>query len=268
MHFGHHPVWGRSPVHVRAREPVNNELDSKNYKRTERQMSLKTILLLIAVATVLGCESRLTFEELMKQGEQYSAEGKTEKAIETYKKAVAQKPDDTRAHERLGNAYYQGMEVIFRRSATNAKEWEQIKNEGNKFRDMAVAEYTKVLQEDKDNWKIRYMVAVDHFNQKRFKEAIQEFNQTIQSNPKYAVAYSVLASSYLGVGQYDLALKNIELAHNLDKDDEHYFFSLGKAYYFMNDPKKGFEMETKLKAMKSDYYQQLLDYRFSHKKEP
>jgi superkiller protein 3 len=231
-------------------------------------MTLKTILLLFAVATVLGCENRLTFEELMKQGEQYSAEGKTEKAIEAYKKAVAQKPDDTRAHEKLGNAYYQGMEAIFRRSATNAKEWEQIKNEGNKLGDMAVAEYRKVLQKDKDNWKIRYMVAVDLFNKKKYKEAIQEFNQTIQSNPKCAVAYSVLASSYLGVGQYDLALKNIEWAHTLDADNEHYYFCLGKAYYFMKDETRGFEMERRLKTMKSKYYQDLLDYRFSHNREP
>lgn len=231
-------------------------------------MMLKTTLILIAIATALGCESRQTFEEHMKQGYQYSAEGKTEKAIEAYKKAVAQKPDDSHAHEELGNAYYQEMEIVYRRSATNAKEWEQINKRGSELRDLAVAEYKEALQKDKDNWKIRYRVAVELFNQKKYEKAIPEFQQTIESNPKYAVAYSVLASSYLGVGQHDLALKNIEMAHKLDKDDEHYYFSLGKAYYFMNAPNKGFEMEARLKAMKSNYYQQLVDYRFSHKKEP
>lgn len=213
-------------------------------------------------------ESNLPFEELMKRGQQYSAEGNTKKAIKTFKQAIEQKPDNSGAHEALGNAYYQEMEIIYRRSATNAKEWEQIKGQGSELRDLGVEEYRKALQKDKDNWKIRYRVAVELFNQKKYKEAIPEFQQTIQSNPKYAVAYSVLASSYLGVGQYTLALNNIELAHNLDKDDEHYYFNLGKAYYFMKDPSKGFEMEAKLKGMKSDYYQQLLDYRFSHKKEP
>ncbi|HAD04051.1 MAG: hypothetical protein A2091_13285 [Desulfuromonadales bacterium GWD2_61_12] len=231
-------------------------------------MTLKTILLVIAVSTVIGCESRLTFEELMKQGEQYSAEGNTEKSIEAYKKAVAQSPEETSAHEALGNAYYREMAANYRRSATNTQEWEQIKRRGNELRDLAVAEYRKALQKDKDNWEIRYRVAVELFNQKKYKEAIPEFQQTIQSNPKYAVAYSVLASSYLGVGQHDLALKNIEMAHNLDKDNEHYYFSVGKAYYFMNNPNKGFEMETKLKAISSVYYQQFLDYRYSHNKEP
>lgn len=213
-------------------------------------------------------ESRLSFEELMKRGQQYSSEGNTDKAIKAFKNAIEQKPDNSGAHEALGNAYYQGMDAIFRRSATNSKEWEQINKQGNELRDLAVAEYKTTLQKDKDNWKLRYRVAVELFNQKKHKEAIPEFQQTIKSNPKYAVAYSVLASSYLGVGQSDLALKNIEFAHNLDKDDEHYYFSLGKAYYFMNDPNKGFEMEARLKAMKSNYYQQLLDYRFSHNKEP
>jgi len=213
-------------------------------------------------------ESKLPFEELMKRGQQYSAEGNTEKAIKAFKKAIEQKPDNSGAHEALGNTYYQEMEVAYRRSAANAKEWEQINKQGSELRDLAVTEYKTTLEKDKDNWKIRYRVSVELFNQKKYKEAIPEFQQTIQSNPKYAVAYSVLASSYLGVGQYDLALKNIELAHHLDKDDEYYYFSLGKAYYFMNAPNKGFEMETRLKAMKSNYYQQLLDYRFSHKKEP
>lgn len=231
-------------------------------------MKLKTILLLIAVAMLLGCESRLTFEELMKRGAQHSAKGNTEKAIEAYKKAVAQRPNDTSAHEALGDAYYQEMQTVYRRSATNAKEWEQIKQQGNELRDLAVAEYRKALQNDKDNWKIRYRVAVELFNQKKYKEAIPEFQLTIQSNPKCAVAYLVLASSYLGVGMNDLALKNIEQAYALDHEVEYYYYSLGKAYYFMKNENKGFEMETKLKVMKSSYYQNLLDYRFSHNREP
>jgi hypothetical protein len=36
MHSGQHPVWGRSPVHVRARESVNNELNKeKMTKQTQ-----------------------------------------------------------------------------------------------------------------------------------------------------------------------------------------------------------------------------------------
>lgn len=231
-------------------------------------MLLKSFLFILTIVSLFGCESRLSFEELMKQGEQYSAQGKNGKAIEAYKKAIEQKPDDSAAHEALGNAYYQEMDSTYHGPAANAQEWEQIKKHGNELRDLAVTEYRKTLQKDKDNWKIRYRVAVELFNQKKYKEAIPEFQQTIQSNPKYAVAYSVLASSYLGVGQQDLALKNIELAHDLDKDNEHYYFSLGKAYYYMNNLNKGFEMETRLKAISSVYYKQLLDYRFSYKKEP
>ncbi len=36
----------------------------------------------------------------------------------------------------------------------------------------------------------------------------------------------------------------------------------------MKNDNKGFEMEVRLKSMKSTYYQQLLDFRFSYKKEP
>ncbi len=231
-------------------------------------MTSKTLILLTAILLLLGCDNQLTFQELMKQGEQYSATGKTEKAIEAYKKAVAQKPDEASVHVALGDAYYKRMEVISRQTATNSKEWEQIKNESASLQNLAIAEYRKELQKNKDNWRVRYRVAVELFNQKKYSEAIPEFQLTIKSNPQYAVAYSVLASSYLAVGQYELALKNIKLAHNLDHDDEHYYFHLGKAYYYMNEPKKGFAMESKLKAMNSNYYQLLLDYRFSRKTEP
>lgn len=240
----------------------------KNTGRTGGQMPLKRFLFVLAIASILGCESHLSFEELMKQGEQYSAQGKNEKAIEAYKKAIEQKPDDSGVHEALGNAYYEEMKSTYRRSAANAKEWEQINKQARELSELAVAEYKKTLQKDKDNWKVRYAVATELFNQKKYKEAIAEYQQTIQSKPEYATAYSMLASSYLGVGMHDLALKNIEQAHALDHDDEHYYYSLGKAYYFMKADNKGFEMETKLKAMKSNYYQNLLDYRFFHTKEP
>ncbi len=221
-------------------------------------MKLKGIFLFITVATVLGCESRLTFEELMEKGGRYTAKGDAERAIEAYRKAVAQKPDDTAAHEALGNAYYQEIVTIYRQSANNAKDWEQIKRQGSELRELAVAEYKKVLQKNKDNWKIRYRVAVELFNQKKYKESIPELQQVIQSNSKYAVAYSVLASCYLGEGEYDLALSNIEQAHDLDNDDGHYYFCLGKAYYFMNNTNRGFEMETRLKDIRSVYYRQLI----------
>jgi len=213
-------------------------------------------------------ERFLPFEELMNRGEKYTAKGDIKKAIETYKMAVVQRSEDSRAHEALGNAYYEMMGITNRRSAANTEEWEQIKKQGQELSGLAIAEYTKVLQKNKDNWKVRYRVATELFNQKKYKEAIEEYQQTIQSKPEYATAYSMLASAYLGVGMHVLALKNIEKAHSLDHDDEYYYFDLGKAYYFIKDNDKGFEMEARLKAMKSKYYQELLDYRFSKKKEP
>ncbi len=204
----------------------------------------------------------------MRDGKHCLAEGKIEKAIEIFTKATKKNPDDPKAHELLGNAYYKLMQNTYRQFATNSKQLEQINRQGNELADLAVFEYKEALRNDEKNWEIRYRVAIELFNKREYKEAISELQKTIKYNPKFAVAYSVLAESFLGIGEYDMALKYIKSAHNINKDDEEYFFSLGKAYYFIGDKNKGFEMEAKLKHMNSTYYQNLLDYRFSNEKQP
>jgi tetratricopeptide (TPR) repeat protein len=232
-------------------------------------MNLKIFLLLAVVTLIIGCESRLSFEELMRQGEQYFSRGNYLEAIEAFKSAAHKKPEDSGVHEALGNAYYAQIRVDNRRpTVNNANEWEDIKKTSQELKELAVKEYKIVLQKNKDNWRVRYLVATDLYNQKKYKDAITEYQELLKYNPQHAISYSMLAQSYLGERLYDLALKNYYKAYSVDHNDEYFYYNLGQAYYFMKYDDKGFEMEWKLKDMKSVFYQKLLDYRFSDRKEP
>lgn len=226
----------------------------------------------------------LSYEEYIKGAQQYVDKGDGERAIPYYKKALKIKPEDAKTHTALGRLYDTESQKSYR-EAHSKYTLDNLTNQNKKrdkdptkelegygfksqYKALALKEYKEAIKLDPDQWNARYFVATDHYNNKRYDEAIKEYVEVLRSNQNCTIAYSLLASSYLGVGQYDLALKNIELAHNLDRDDEYYYFCLGKAYYFMKDENRGFEMERRLKTMSSKYYQNLLDYRFSHNREP
>lgn len=225
-------------------------------------------LYLLILLLLTGCESSLSFDEYIKKAENYSAQGNNDKAIDTYKKALQLKPQDSTAHYALGSLYYEEWRAAARQGATNLAELIKYNAKLKNLSDLAASEYNKALQNDQGNWRARYFVATDHYNNKRYQEAIKEFITVIKYNPNYCAAYYVLSDAYLAIGDHDLGMQSINKVHELDSDDEYYYYKLGKAYYFMKEESKGFEMERKLQALDSEYYDELLSYRFSHNREP
>lgn len=229
---------------------------------------LKTFLLILMFMIVNGCDKEITFDEYTKMGEDYASQGKTEKAIEAYKKAVKIRSRDANAHYALGCLYFKELLEMNHQSASNSKDVEEQKEKRSNLTETMTKEYKQVLEIDPSNWNARYMIATELYNNQHYQESIEEYKKVIKNNPKYGVAYSMLARSYLATGLNDLAIENINKMQEQAPDKEFYYYRLGQAYYFMKEDTKGFEMETKLKAMNSTYYNNLLDYRFSYPRSP
>ena len=222
------------------------------------------VLMVTALSVINGCSKELSFEENVKLAEQLSREGKTERAIEAYKKASQIKPENSEVHDVLGRLYYEHLVAVSRQGATNAKEAEEYKKTLNDITKLATAEFKKALALDPSKWFARYMVATDFYNNKRYEEAIKEYAEVIKTNPNYSTAYGMLGESYLALGNYVLAKDIFDKEYQLDHNQERYLCSLGKAYYIAKDYNKGFEMLTRLKNMKSPYYDDLVDFKFTH----
>jgi len=223
-------------------------------------------LSLLHMFLLTSCEGNLSFDEYVKKAEEYSNQGKNEKAIDAYNKALRIKPQDSSTHYALGCLYFK-EELALNIAPINRNESEKLEKRRKMLSDLTISEFKKVLELDPAKWFARYIVATDHYNNKRYSEAINEYIITIKYNPKYATAYSMLASSYSAIGRYDLAINNINEAYRLDSDTEYYYYHLGKVYYKMDNSNKVFEMQTKLKDINSKYYNDLVDYKYSNKKD-
>lgn len=226
---------------------------------------LKTLLSFLILLIVSGCEKELTFDEYIKQGEQYASQGNNEKAIGAYKKAVRIKSNDANTHYALGCLYFKELVAMNHQTPFTATDVEEQKKKQSSLTEAMTQEYKTVLNIDPSNWNARYMMATELYNTRHYQEAIEEYKKVVQHNPKYAVAYSMLAESFLAVGANEEAFNNIEKAYKLDSDAEHYYYNLGKAFYKAKNYDKGFEMQTRLKDMKSSYYEDLLSYKYSNK---
>jgi len=95
-------------------------------------------------------------------------------------------------------------------------------------------------------------------NNKRYNEAIPEYNKVIKFNPNFAVAYSQLGEAYLQIGYCNSAIDNFKRAFKLDSDAEAYYYDVGKVYVKMNNPEKTNEMINNLKGSK--YFYDLTGY--------
>jgi len=220
------------------------------------------LLFFITLTLMNGCSRQLSFDEYVQKAKQLSQEGKTERAIEAYKKASQIKPDEPEVHDVLGRLYFK--QLVSQQVPTNAKEAEQYEKTQNEIRNQVTTEFKKAIELDPSKWFARYMVATDHYNNKRYDEAIKGYVEVIKTNPKYSTAYGMLAESHLAIGDYATAKNFFDKEYRLDHDQENYYCGLGKVYYMTKDYNKGFEMLMWLKGKNSPYYDHLFNFKITH----
>jgi len=237
------------------------------------------ILLLIAIC-LSGCnvnsdiKDSLSYDEYISEAKKFASQDNNEKAISAYQKALKIKVDDANTHYILGRLYdkeeqlsyksafnkYQSDILTNLNKKRNKDQTKELEGYGYKssYKAHALQEYKNAIKYSPEHWAARYFVATDHFNNKRYNEAIEEYKQVIEFNPKGSNAFSLLGESYLVVGKCALALNNFAQAFKLNSDAESYYYDSGRVYVKLRNAEKATEMINHLKGSK--YYYDLTGY--------
>lgn len=236
-------------------------------------IALCTIIAYVIIG--IGCDKSdtLSFDQLIAKGRQYYADGKIDDAVELFKKALIIKPDNGALHYELGVMYYEGCQksynVALKKVLAEVLKG-RIKNTSDnektliqcgyrkEFCNLAMSEYSEALKYEPSNWRARYFIATDLLNNKKYAQAIVEYNKVIRQKPDYPDSYALLGQAYMETEKYQLAIKMLEKAIDMDPRD-HAYYVLGLAYKRVNNWKKVGEIEKKLKERKSIYYNDLIN---------
>lgn len=132
----------------------------------------------------------------------YVGLGENEKALADFSSAIKETPDDAEVYEERANLYY-FMEKY----------------------DLADKDYQKMISINPGSV-MGYMGIGRNANaEKRYNDAIEQFDYVTRLVPDYSSGYSFRAESYFGLKQYDKAIDDIIHALDIDGDD--------KAFYLM-----------------------------------
>lgn len=125
-----------------------------------------------------------------------------EKALADFSSAIKETPDDADVYEKRANLYYHMEEY-----------------------DLSDKDYQKIISIDPGNV-MGYMGIGRNANaEKRYNDAIEQFDYVIRLASDYSSGYSFRAESYLELKQYDKAIDDIIYALDIDGDN--------KAFYLM-----------------------------------
>ncbi len=239
--------------------------------------TLKAIFIyFIIIGIGFGCDkyNNLTPDQLAQKGQQLYQQGEFDDAVKLYKRAIELKPSNAELHFKLGVMCYDEwrrsleqaqnsvlQDLILNGAKYNAADKDKLllrKGYRPELLGLALSEFNEVLKYDPSNWKARYHIAVDLFNNKKYDDAIVEFKKIIQLQPGYSNSYSLMGEAYLETGQYQLAIRALEKSIELDPGPEEYY-QLGRAYKRVNNWKKVKEISEKLKKIDISRYRMLLN---------
>ncbi len=140
-------------------------------------------------------------------GEVYDLTNENDKALDSYKKAIALDPSLTEIYGSLGILYYQKGEI----------------SEADSY-------ITKALETSGDNAETQFFVGLVRFKQNRLPDAIKAFQTAVKLDPDYSEAYYYLGESYDQSGKNAEAIAAYKEAVRINPKYVEAWFDLGVAY--------------------------------------
>lgn len=119
----------------------------------------------------------------------------------------------------------------------------------------AVKQLREILNRAPDNSSAQFDLGVILSEQKQFNEAISLLDKYIKKNHglETRIAYLYLGRCYLDTGKYDLALKNLKIASEMDPGNPVVHYHLGQTYEKLNNRKKALRSYEKALEINHDY---------------
>lgn len=136
----------------------------------------------------------------------YTEQGRVDKAIEHFERAIEIKPDGVEAHDSLGTA---------------------LANLGRV--DEAMAQYRETLRIKPDYASGHYGLGNVHLRAGRWDDAAAEYRETLRIKPDHAGAYNNLGATFARQGQWEAAIVEYRRAIDVDPNYATAYGSLGNA---------------------------------------
>ncbi|KAF0979213.1 hypothetical protein FDP41_001556 [Naegleria fowleri] len=155
----------------------------------------------------------------MEQGDYSKCIKQCEEAIEVGKANHADFKEIAKGYARIGNAYFRQQNYTqalsyYTESITEHRNPEVVKKK---------QECEKLIRKLEEEAYINPEIATEHknkgnnyFKEKKFPEAMKEYNEAIKRNPKDPTLYSNRAACYIKLGEFAYALKDAEKAIEMD----------------------------------------------------
>ncbi|CAD8187958.1 unnamed protein product [Paramecium octaurelia] len=173
----------------------------------------------------------------------YSKQGKFEKAIIEYNKAIEESPQYAAAYQNRANAYQglmnfdEALRDYCMAIRINPQYSAAYFNRGllfgkqGKFEE-AIMDYTQYIKMVPDNAQAYNNRANAYQNQGNFNEAIKDYTKSIEINPNYAAAYNNrdFGNAYVNFGKFDEAISDCSKAIELQMINSDAFYIRGNAY--------------------------------------
>ncbi|OHD23157.1 MAG: hypothetical protein A2086_10210 [Spirochaetes bacterium GWD1_27_9] len=103
-----------------------------------------------------------------------------------------------------------------------------------------------------------------NFLQGKNKEAVDDFNKTIEKSPDFVYAYNLRGSTYTNIGEYDNALKDYSKAIDLSSDYKESFVNRGNLYYKIGQFDNGRDDFDKIGVKEEENYYKIAFYYFKN----
>ena len=142
-------------------------------------------------------EAPLTYEDLLKKGDEAYKQQKYDAAVDFYTKAVVFNPGDKMTMLKIANLY--------KLLGNNAK---------------AISFYDKLLTIDENNTDAYFNKGLVLASQKNYNDSIRCFEKVISLSPDYPYAYYSLGLAYEQNGEIDKALEYYYLYSGMEKDEK------------------------------------------------
>ncbi len=233
----------------------------------------------IAIFLLLTCSICFSandgFNSAIDTGKKYYRQGNLEKAQKVFQKAVNLKHSSADAHYFLGyvlseqyrkshsdaSMKYLQDQINKHNSNLSVQELNQIYiNYGlqPKYLEQSLEEFKLVTELDPNRYMAWYFLAVDHLNNKRYKEAISRYKEALKANPKHQISYSGLGSAYSAIGENELAITYYKKAIDLDSEISMTHYNLAKVYLELGQKDNAKAILKEMKEQKSILYESLM----------
>jgi tetratricopeptide (TPR) repeat protein len=160
----------------------------------------------------------------------YYKMGRTDEAIEEFKKAIGMNPDYAKAHNNLGLAYTDKSLI-----------------------DEAIEEYKFALRLKPDLPEAHNNLGIAYLDLGRTDEGIEEYKEALRLNPYYVVSHNNLGLAYYDLGRMDGAIEEYKKAISLNPDYALAHNNLGLAYYDLGRMDGAIEEYKKAISLNPDY---------------